>query len=177
MYISSLKGKHILVTAGPTWAPIDKVRVITNIFSGKTGCSIAHCARKQGAKVKLLLGPGRINLPKDYFKGISVTRFKYFDELLMLTRAEVGSRKYDAIIHSAAISDYTPLKIANNKIPSGKKELIIRFKPTVKIIKYIKKWVPKIIVAQFKLEVGKTKKKLIKIANISMSKKDRKSVV
>jgi phosphopantothenoylcysteine synthetase/decarboxylase len=165
-----LKGKHILITAGPTWVPIDKVRVITNIFSGRTGCDIARLACKQGAKVKLLLGPGRVNLSKDYFKGIEVARFKYFDELLMLTRIEVGSKKYDAVIHSAAIADYIPVKIVEGKISSGRKELIIRMKPTVKIIKYIKKWDPGIILAQFKLEVGKTKNKLIRIAKKSMLK-------
>jgi len=168
--MNSLKGKRILVTAGPTWVPIDSVRVITNIFSGRTGCGIAHLACQQGAKVKLLLGPGRVNLPKDYFKGIEVVRFKYFDELLVLSRIEIGSKKYDAIIHSAAIADYTPEKSVRGKISSGKDELTIRLKPTVKIIKYIKKWDPKIVLAQFKLEVGKTKEGLVKIAQKSLLK-------
>ena len=59
--MSQLKNKKILITAGPTWIPIDKVRVITNIFKGRLGIIIAKEAIKRKAKVTLLLGPGLIS--------------------------------------------------------------------------------------------------------------------
>ena len=57
----ALTGKKILVTAGPTWVAIDRVRVITSIFGGRLGVTIAREAARRGASVVLLLGPGRAN--------------------------------------------------------------------------------------------------------------------
>ena len=69
-----LKNKNILITAGPTWVPIDRVRVISNIATGKTGILLAKSANKLGAKVTLVLGPvGEVGLEKE----INVKRF-YF---------------------------------------------------------------------------------------------------
>ena len=86
-----LKGKHILVTAGPTWVAIDRVRVITSVFSGQTGCTIAKCAKKLGANVTLLLGPGRVGISKG-FNGIRVIRFHYFQDLFKLCKKEISSK-------------------------------------------------------------------------------------
>ena len=144
--------------------PIDKVRVITNIFSGRTGALIATQAQKHGAKVKLLLGPGRFNPPKN----VKTTRFYYFDQLYALMQKELKKNKYDVVIHSAAISDYQPVIKNLKKVPSGKKNLKIRLKPTPKIIKMIKKLNPKTFLVQFKLEVGKSPKQLVNIGYKSM---------
>lgn len=146
-------------------------------FFWRTGCLIAKRANELGAKVKLLLGPGRLDLPKNYFKGIDVTRFYYFKQLLHLIKKEVTTKKYDAIIHSAAVSDYAPIKTQDNKISSGKENLIIRLKPTLKIIQQIKKWVPKIFLVQFKLEVDKNYRQLIDISYKSMLKNKADLVV
>jgi len=172
-----LTGKNILITAGSTWVAIDRVRVITNIFSGRTGCIIAKEAEERGAKVKLLLGPGRLNFPLSFFKGIKVVKYRYFDELLNLVKKEVSSKRYDAIIHSAAVSDYLLMKRYNKKIASGKDSLIIELKPAIKIIKEVKKWDPHIFLVQFKLEVGKKVKKLIEIGYKSMLKNKADLVV
>lgn len=166
----AIKGKKILITAGPTWSAIDKVRIITNIFSGRTGCAIAKRARELGVKVTLLLGPGQMDLPKNYFKGINVLRFRYFDELLKLMQKEISTKKYAAVIHSAAVSDYLPVKKAAGKIPSGKSALTIRLRPAAKIIRRIKNWDPNIFLVQFKLEAGKSPKKLIAASYKSMLK-------
>ncbi len=172
-----LAGKRILVTAGSTWVAIDKVRVITNIFNGRTGCIIAKKAKECGAEVKLLLGPGRLNFPPNFFKGIKVIRYHYFHELLYLTRKEVSSKYYNIIIHSAAVSDYLPIKQYNGKIPSSKDNLIIKLRPAIKIIKSVKKWDPRIFLVQFKLEVGKKVEELIEIGYKSMLKNKADLVV
>ncbi len=151
----------MLITAGPTWVAIDKVRVITNIFSGRTGCIIAKTAREMGAKVNILLGPGRLNYAPRFFHGIRVAKYRYFNELLNLVNREISWGDYDVIIHSAAVSDYIPIKTYNKKIPSRKNELILQLKPTIKIIKEIRRIAPSIYLVQFKLEVDKTETDLI----------------
>lgn len=169
MTTKNLEGKKILVTAGPTWVGIDRVRVMTNISSGKTGCIIAKKAKEKAAEVKILLGPGRLEeFSPMFLRGIKVIRYYYFDELLNLMKKEISTRNYDVIIHSAAVSDYIPTHQYKDKIPSGKNSLIIKLKPSIKIIRRIKEWHPDIFLVQFKLEVGKKRKELIDIGYKSM---------
>lgn len=165
-----LKNRKILVTAGPVWVPIDKVRVMTNVFGGSLGLVISLEAQKRGARVVLLLGPGRVQLPQKNPSNLKIIRFKYFNELLSLMKKEVSSGNYDVIIHSAAVSDYTPNNIYKGKINSNRKNLIIKFKPTLKIVDLIKKWDPSIFLVKFKLEVSTKKKELIEKAYCSMIK-------
>ncbi len=81
---------------------------------------------------------------------------------------EINTTKYDVIIHSAAIPDYVPVRVYKGKIKSGKKDLTIRFNKTFKIVDRIKKWDKDVLLVKFKLEVGKSKKQLLSIANESM---------
>ena len=161
------KNKNILITAGPTWVAVDKVRVITNIFGGALGSIIAQKAKETGAKVTLLMGPGRAILPKES-KNLKIIKFKFYDELLDLIKKEVGSKKYDIVIHSSAVADYKPVLSKESKIKSGKKSLIIKLKPTAKIVDLMKKLDPKIFLVKFKLEVDLTEKQLIDVAYKSM---------
>jgi len=172
-----LNNKKVLVTAGPTWIAIDKVRVITSIFSGKTGCKIAQDAKKLGAKVKLLLGSGVLDLKNNKLKGISVIRFKYYDELFKLMKQEISTRNYDMIIHSAAVSDYKPNTVTKQKIASGKKTLHLKLKPAKKIVKLIKTWDPQTFLVQFKLETDKNKNSLIKKAYKSLKENNADLVI
>ncbi len=162
-----LRNKKILITSGPTWVPIDKIRVITNIFKGTLGVVIAKTAHKMGAVVTLLIGPGSVKLPSPA-KNFKLIKFKYFDEILRLVKKEVSSKKYDVIIHSAAVADYYPTFVSEGKIKSGKDSLVIKLKPTIKIVDLIKKLDPSIFLVKFKLEVDIPEKKLISIAYKSM---------
>jgi len=164
----------ILVTAGPTWVRIDKVRVLTNIFSGRSGFLIAKALKDRGFPTTLLLGPGRFE-PKD--KDLKIIRFKYFEELRELVKKELKDRAYKVVIHSAAVSDYRPLKVYRSKISSLKRELLIRLKPTPKIIREIRVLRPDIYLIQFKLEVGKPREELIEIAYHSLLKNKSDIVV
>jgi phosphopantothenoylcysteine decarboxylase/phosphopantothenate--cysteine ligase len=147
--------------------PVDRVRVITNIFSGNLDIAISKEATKRGAKVTLLIGPGRVNL-LDTNQRLKIVRFRYFEGLLNLTKQLLRTRKYDIVVQSAAIADYTPASVDHGKIKSGQKNLIIRLKPTIKIIDLIKKIDPDIYLVKFKLEVGVNKKDLVDIAYKSM---------
>ena len=162
-----LKDKKVLITAGPVWVPIDRVRVITNIFSGELGYVIAKAFAKQGAIVTLLMGPGRMPIIPEQEK-FSVIRFRYFDEILDLVKTEIGSQNYEVMIHSAAVSDYQPKERQTGKIKSGQGSLQINFKPTVKIVDLVKDLDPNIFLIKFKLEVGVAKSELVEIAYQSM---------
>jgi len=162
-----LANKRILITAGPTWVPIDKVRVITNVFGGTLGALIASEAAKKGAKVTLLFGPGKAKLPQES-KNLEIIKYKYYDDLLNLVKKELATKNYEIVIHSSAVADYAPIPSKEGKIKSGKKTLTIKLKPTAKIVDLIKKIRPNVFLVKFKLEVGLPKNKLIAIAYKSM---------
>jgi len=166
----TLRDKKILVTAGPTWVPIDSVRVISNISSGLTGITIAQHAASRGADVTLLLGPACIkdslacrNRKPGQAK-LKIVRFKYFDELKRIIERQLDEKKYDILIHTAAVSDYRPVKVFNGKIKSGKQELKIFLKPTLKLTDILKRNGRGAFLVMFKLEVKTSRKKLIDAA-------------
>jgi phosphopantothenoylcysteine synthetase/decarboxylase len=99
----------ILVTAGPTWIPLDSVRVVTNIFSGRTGYFIAEGLARRGYRVNLLLGAAAFT-PKPR-KNLSVYSFRYFNDLRLLVRRMLTDKTYSMIIHTAAVSDYQAVRV------------------------------------------------------------------
>ncbi len=140
----SLKNKRILITAGPTWVPIDSVRVISNIATGKTGVLLAEKLQRLGARVTLLFnGDSDLfsrNLGKEKIgrcpriRKIRLIRYSFFNELKDIMMNEVKRGKYDAVIHSAAVADYRPSKVYLGKVKSGVKSWRINLVPTDKII-------------------------------------------
>jgi len=155
----SLKGKKVLVTAGPTWVAIDRVRVISNLATGETGCILADKFKKLGAKVTLLLGPG--NFCPAAQTGIRLIRFKYFSELVRLLDKELKNGKYAAVIQAAAVADYQPKEIINCKVSSLRRSWKINLVPTKKLIKNLKKYQPDLFTVGFKFEPDANKDKLI----------------
>jgi phosphopantothenate---cysteine ligase (CTP) len=131
------------------------------------GAKIASLISQKGAQVKALFGPVRAELPPAS-EFLEIVRFHYFDELLEMMEKEISQGDYDIVIHSAAVSDYRPIGVGEGKISSGKKNLTINFKPTVKIVDLVKKWDPSVELVKFKLEVGLTKEALIEKAYQSM---------
>lgn len=110
-----LKGKHILITAGPTYEKIDPVRFIGNYSSGKMGYAIANEAARRGAKVSLVSGP---------VEGLSVEPgvelIKIESAAEMLEAAEKAFATADAAILSAAVADYRPAVCFDHKIKREK---------------------------------------------------------
>ncbi|UCC94653.1 MAG: hypothetical protein JSW40_07525 [Candidatus Omnitrophota bacterium] len=160
----------ILVTAGPTWIKIDEVRILTNIFTGRTGIYLAKEFKKKGHSVTLLLNPYRI--VKKEVEGLRVIPFHYYEELQGKISSELKKTRYDAIIHAAAVSDYRARSPFKGKVSSGKKELLLRLVPTAKLIRTIRTLAKKSILVQFKLETEK--KQLIEKAyrNLKENKAD-----
>jgi phosphopantothenoylcysteine synthetase/decarboxylase len=161
-----LRGKKILITAGPTWVPIDDVRVISNISSGEMGILLAREAAARGLKVDLLLGPvGAVSLGKK----IRVQRFRYFQELLDLIKKRPKVNKYDIILHAAAVSDYFCKPVAG-KISSKKSAHFLKLKITPKIIGVMRRLNPEAYLVMFKLEGRVSDAVLLKRALEGMKK-------
>lgn len=153
-YKRSLKDKKVLITCGPTWVPIDDVRIISNKSTGELGQTIAIDCAKAGAKVKLLEGP--VIFPLKTGK-VRVKRFYYYDEFLKLVRAELKT-KYDVIIHAAAVSDYKLKKPFPKKLASSLNKVTVELARTQKIIHLFKQKSSKIFLVGFKLGSHVTEK-------------------
>lgn len=115
----SLKGKKVLVTAGPTQEPIDPVRYITNHSSGKMGYSIAIAARDRGADVTLVSGPTNLSKPQGIKVIDIVTAGDMYREVIN------NFDDADIIIKAAAVADYKPKDVSNNKIKKSDSDLAI----------------------------------------------------
>jgi len=116
-----LLNKNVIVTAGPTIAPIDPVRFITNRSTGKMGYAIAKEARNRGANVTLISGPTALEVPKN----INFVKVSTNEEM----KNEVIKRFEDAdiVIKSAAVADYKPKNYSTQKIKKGEGDLGIEF--------------------------------------------------
>ena len=158
----NFKNKRILITAGPTWVPIDNVRVISNIATGETGILLANSLVEKGARVTLVLGPASACCVD---KRIRVVPFKFFDELKIILEQEFRKTQYDAVIHTAAVSDYRPKRIGEKKISSGLKSFNLSLRPTPKIIDAFREKQPQAFIVGFKFEPYATKAGLLKEAN------------
>ncbi|MBN1870080.1 MAG: hypothetical protein JW847_05855 [Candidatus Omnitrophica bacterium] len=167
-----LKNKRVLVTCGPTWVPIDAMRVISNRSSGKLGQMIAKDFSEAGARVTLLEGPVECPLRS---KSVRVIKFSFFDELAALMKKEL-KRKYDICIHAAAVSDYQVKKPKRAKLDSGHKNLRLELVPTEKLVHIIKKFNPGLFLVAFKLETKITELIAIKKSR-SLFREGRSSLV
>ncbi|MFX1466029.1 MAG: bifunctional phosphopantothenoylcysteine decarboxylase/phosphopantothenate--cysteine ligase CoaBC [Promethearchaeota archaeon] len=156
-----LSGKRIMVTAGPTLESIDPVRVITNKSSGKMGIAIVEEAISRGAEVTLVYGPGTAVPPKRA-EIISVETTKQMYDAVL---TELKSRKYDIVIAVAAVADWMPEQTYNYKVPTRKThELVVKLKPTPKIIDMIKKESPHSFLVAFRAEYSLSDEELIQSA-------------
>ncbi len=124
-----LRGKRILITAGPTEEAIDPVRCITNHSSGKMGYALAKAARNFGAEVTLVAG-------RNYLSDISgVEMIHVLSAADMAEEVLTRQDSSDVMILAAAVADYTPLETAENKIHKGEGNTSIDLKRTVDILK------------------------------------------
>ncbi|MFN3650926.1 MAG: phosphopantothenoylcysteine decarboxylase [Armatimonadota bacterium] len=176
MHPPSLAGRRLLITAGPTWVPLDAVRYLGNTSSGRTGVTIARRAAELGAEVTLLLGPVQEPPAESSLAGACVRRYVTFDDLHTAVRELAGSGRFDAMIHAAAVSDYLPANVETGKIPSAG-ELTLRLVPAPKIVDEVKRLDPKLVLVKFKLEVARSRDELIRIASRSRERSRAELIV
>jgi phosphopantothenoylcysteine decarboxylase/phosphopantothenate--cysteine ligase len=128
-----LFGKHILITAGPTREHIDPVRFISNPSSGKMGFAIAQAAAQRGATVSLISGPSE--LPDPYnVRVIRVTSAKEMADAVFSLFDQA-----DAVIKTAAVSDYRPKIQSDHKIKKGSDDIALTLEKTTDILKELGK--------------------------------------
>lgn len=124
-----LKGKKVLVTAGPTVESIDPVRYISNHSSGRMGYAIAKAAMLRGAEVTLVSGPTSLEAPM-FVDTVNIRSAADMYEAVMERRDE-----QDIIIKAAAVADYTPAEVSNEKVKKKDDEMRIPLTRTKDILK------------------------------------------
>jgi phosphopantothenate-cysteine ligase/phosphopantothenoylcysteine decarboxylase/phosphopantothenate--cysteine ligase len=184
---------RILVTAGNTQTPVDQVRCITNIFTGRTGARIAEAAWARGHEVTLATSHPEV-VTSSGERAITVRVFRTFAELERLLADMVPTGGFDAIIHAAAVSDfdvagvYAPTPSARfdaesvmwhgpppqlhdvrqGKVKSHHSELWFRLTPTPKLVDCMRSaWGFTGLLVKFKLEVGVEESELVAVAEAS----------
>jgi len=128
-----LKGKKVIVTAGPTREKIDPVRYITNHSTGKMGYSIAQAARELGAEVILVSGPVNLTPPKD----VNVIKIESAKEMY-----EAVIKHYDdadIVIKTAAVADYRPKEVFDKKMKKKDGDLVLELERTTDILQELGK--------------------------------------
>jgi phosphopantothenoylcysteine decarboxylase/phosphopantothenate--cysteine ligase len=125
---SPLHGKTVLITAGPTYEPIDPVRFIGNRSSGKMGYAIARKAQALGATVQLISGPVHIDAPR----GVELVRVETAAEMYAETTARFSA--CDVAILSAAVADYRPAHPSEEKIKKKETSMTLELERTLDIL-------------------------------------------
>jgi phosphopantothenate---cysteine ligase (CTP) len=188
---------NLLVTAGNTLVPIDRVRCITNVFTGRTGATIARRAWERGHRVTLLTShPEAVDNPPQS-ESWTMLRYRTFEDLQRLMCEGVTGGELDAVIHCAAVSDYLAGSIyapaegthflpesgrwvsdhatepemidrAAAKVKSDEPELWLRLVRAPKLIDCLRRdWDFGGLIVKFKLEVGVSDEQLLAVAERS----------
>lgn len=124
-----LRGKKILVTAGPTYEPIDPVRFIGNHSSGKMGYDIALAAADAGAEVILVSGPTHLKVSHEHIQLVKVT-----SSAEMYTACHTYFDGVDVAVAAAAVADYRPKHVAEQKIKKNEAHLTLELEKTTDIL-------------------------------------------
>lgn len=130
-YDHDMEGKHVLVTAGATREAIDPVRYITNHSTGKMGYALAQTAARRGAVVTLVHGMTQLPIPL----GVKDIAVESAEDMFEVVKNE--AEKQDIIIKAAAVADYTPVFVSDEKIKKQEGETAIALKRTTDILAWL----------------------------------------
>jgi len=170
----ALSGKHILITSGPTHAPIDAVRFISNRSSGRLGRRIAEEALGRGARVTMVCGPGgstpnRVDMTAGELARLTVHPITTVGDLLeVLEPICTADDSPDAVVLAMAVLDYVPAEPSGVKTPSGQDVWHLALVRTPKVIRRVRSWLPDAFLVEHKLEVAVPEPRLIERAMASM---------
>lgn len=170
------KKRRILITAGATREPIDGIRFITNHSTGRTGAALCEEFLNAGWSVTHFRGQGAVSAGQAVDKSVE---FSSFADLRDKLRFELGAEAYDAVVHCAAVSDYTvkelsrgdrlasvsPDELLKQKMPSGK-DLILNLAPTEKILPLLREFSrnKNVRIVGFKLTLNSTPDEMLAAA-------------
>lgn len=156
MPVKQLAGKTILLTSGPTTAPLDDVRYIANRSTGRLGSEIGlHCVQA-GAYIIQLAGPGSVTLQdaaaEPIHDQLEIERYETVEQLKGLLQAQLKQQPIDAVLMAAAVLDYIPVQTVAGKQSSQSDEWVVTFRRGEKLIEKILQWSPGSLLVGFKLE-------------------------
>jgi phosphopantothenoylcysteine decarboxylase/phosphopantothenate--cysteine ligase len=164
---SSLFGKSLLITGGPTPVPLDNIRSITTYFTGTLSIKIAREAWLRGASVELILGKGSRSAPDFINTKIAAT----FEDYASILKKSLSQQSFDWGIFTAAVADFQPVKVYKGKLSSRIKQLDLKLMPTPKMVDEVRKKYPQLKTVTFKYEENVSHEELMKIAKKPFSKK------
>lgn len=125
-----LTGKKVIVTAGPTYEPIDPVRFIGNHSSGKMGIALAKELNKRGAAVTLIMGPSQLQVTANGIQLVKVTTAEQMYKACMERFDDA-----DIAVMAAAVADYSPVTVSENKIKKQDQKMMLELAKTKDILK------------------------------------------
>lgn len=141
----------LLITAGATREPIDEVRFLSNVSTGRTGAALAESLLEAGHAVSLLHGEGAVTPSSD----LHCEAFSSADDLRSRLQRHLATGNYDAVIMTAAVSDFRPVQSVAGKISSEQNELMLHLVRNEKILPQLKRFSPRpLTVVGFKLTVA-----------------------
>lgn len=141
-----LAGERVLVTAGPTREFLDPVRFLSNRSSGRMGYEVARAARRRGAEVVLVAGPGALPPPR----GVTVVPVESADEMAAAVRAHLGDRT--VVVAAAAVADYRPAERSGQKGAKTAGRSSIPVVETIDVVGSLERPTPATIVVGFAAE-------------------------
>jgi len=162
---SKLRGRGVLLLAGPTRYSIDAVRFISNRSTGRLGYWLAREAFRRGCRVSVVYGPGVVKFPPH----IPVTSVETTEDMLREALSRLESDRFDIAIFAAAILDFKPEAYVDEKIRSGR-ELTIRLVPTPKVVEAVRRSRPDLFLVTFKLEYRVGREELVARAEEEMKR-------
>jgi phosphopantothenoylcysteine decarboxylase/phosphopantothenate--cysteine ligase len=152
-----LKGRKVLVTAGPTYEALDPVRFIGNHSSGKMGIAIAQEMKDRGAEVTLVLGPSPVTILPD----VEIIRVRSAGEMYEACLSRF--KNMDIAVMSAAVADYTPVTVAPEKIKKNDNSFTVELTKTKDILRSLgEKKTGQQVVVGFALETNNEKEYALK---------------
>src|SRR6185437_3989508 len=157
---SNLIGKTILLTYGPTPVRLDRVRMITNKFTGQLGAKLALELFASGANLSVVSSDRSVALPSH----INSFRISDYEDYKKTCLRLVEDQKFDYMIFSAAVADYQPERQFDGKISSQQEKLTINLIPTTKVVDLAKELSPSSKLISFKLEYHKSHDELFSFA-------------
>lgn len=153
-----LKGKKILITAGPTVEPIDPIKILTNRSSGKMGIAFAKVASMRGADVVLIYGPGTATPPPE----VNTIRVQTTQEMKDAFDREL-EKNPEVVVCAAAPQDFVVEGSSKEKLRHDR-GIALKLKPAPRLLDDIRRWAPRAFVVGFKAEYGVTDEQLTEAA-------------
>lgn len=165
----------VLITSGGTREPIDSVRFVSNVSTGRLGAAVAGAFLDRGHSVVYLRGVGAVEPARH----AQLTAVEFTSAASLLAEAErqlCGPAAPDVLIHAAAVADYAPVPV-EGKIKSTEPELVLRLLPTPKVADRLRARAPDLPMILFKLESGIDRAELVRRARATLARVRAQAVV